>query len=62
MVFFVFIFLVALGLPYCMWAFSGYGERALLIVAVRRLPVAVASCCRAQAVGVRASVVVACGP
>ena len=35
--------LAALGLPCCAWAFSSCGERGLLFVVVRRLPIAVAS-------------------
>ena len=44
-------------------AFSSCGERGLPFVALRRLLIAVASlvACRAQALGVRASVVVVCG-
>ena len=44
-------------------AFSSCSERGLLFVALRRLLIAVASlvACRAQALGARASVVVACG-
>ena len=43
-----------------MRVFSSCGERGLLFVAVRRLLIAVASlCCGTQALGVRASVVVA---
>ena len=37
------IFLAALGLHCCMWAFSSCGKRGLLFVAVRGLPIAVAS-------------------
>ena len=51
-----------LGLRCCAQAFSSCGERGLLFVAVRRLLIAVASlCCRAQAPGMRAAVVVAHG-
>ena len=61
-IFFIYLFLAALGLCCCTWAFSSCGERGLLFVAVRRLPFAVVSlCCGAQAPGVRASVVVAHG-
>ena len=49
-----------------MWAFSSCGEQGLLLVAVRRLwagaawlLIAVASRCRAQALGARALVVAA---
>ena len=44
----------------CVWPFSSCGERGLLFVAVRRLLTAVASLV-AEALGARASVVVACG-
>ena len=44
----------------CAWAFSSCGERGLLFVAVRGLLIAV-TCCRVQALGARASVVVARG-
>ena len=50
-----------LGLRYCAWAFSSCGERGLLFVAVHRLLIVLASRCRAQALGVQASVVVAHG-
>ena len=36
------LFLVALGLCCCMWAFSSCGEQGLLFVAVRGLLIAVA--------------------
>ena len=39
-----FFFLVVLGLPCCLWAFSSCGERGLLFVAVHGLLIAVASC------------------
>ena len=39
----LFKFLAALGLRCCAWAFSGCGEWGLLLVAVRRLLIAVAS-------------------
>ena len=67
LVFFLFFFLAALGLCCCTWAFSSCGERELLIVAVHRLLIAGAShrggfsCCRARALGARASVVAAHG-
>ena len=51
-----------LGLRCCAQAFSSCGERGLLFVAVCRFLIAVASlCCGAQALGMRASVVVAHG-
>ena len=37
------LFLAALGLCCCAWAFSSCGEQGLLIIAVRRLLIAVAS-------------------
>ena len=40
---FIYLFLAALGLCCCTWAFSGCGERGLLFVAVRRLLIVVAS-------------------
>ena len=40
---YLFIFLAALGLRCCAWAFSRCGERGLLFVAVRGLLIAVAS-------------------
>ena len=55
--------MAVLGLHCCVQAFSSCGERGLLFVALRGLLIAVASLvvCRAQALGARASVVVACG-
>ena len=54
-------FLAALGLRCCARAFSSCNEQGLLF-AVRGLLIVVASlCCGAQALGTRASVVVACG-
>ena len=38
-----YLFLVALGLRCCVWAFSSCGERELLFIAVRGLLIAVAS-------------------
>ena len=40
---FIYLFLAALGLRCCAWAFSSYGERGLLSVVVHRLLIAVAS-------------------
>ena len=40
---FIYLFLAALGLRCCAWAFSSCSERGMLFVVVRRLPVAVAS-------------------
>ena len=60
--YFIYLFLSALGLRCCAQAFSSCGERGLLFVVVCGLLIVVASlCCRAQALGVWASVVVACG-
>ena len=50
-------FLVALGLCHCRQAFLYWGEWGLLFVAVHGLLIAVASRCRAQALGAWASVV-----
>ena len=59
---FIYLFLAALGVRYCARAFSSCGERGLLFLAVCRLLIAVASlCCKAWALGARASVVVARG-
>ena len=41
--FLIYLFLAALGLHCCMWAFSSCSERALLFVAVHGLLIAVAS-------------------
>ena len=57
---FIYLFLAELGLCCCVRAFSSCGERGLLFVAVLRLLIAVAFLCGAQALGVWASVVVAC--
>ena len=59
---FNYLFLAALGLRCCAWAFSSSGKLGLLFVVVRVLLIAVAfSCFGAQALGVWASVVVAHG-
>ena len=55
-------FLAALGLRCCAQAFSSCGEQGLLFIAVHGFLIAVASlvaCCGAQALGMRALVVVA---
>ena len=57
---FIYLFLAVLGLCCCAQAFSSCGEWGLLFIVVRGLLMAVASCCRAWALGARASVVVAC--
>ena len=59
---YLYLFMAALGLCCCARAFSSCGERGLLFVVVRGLLIVVASlCCRAQALGTRAAVVVARG-
>ena len=58
---FIYLFMAALGLRCCTWAFSRCGERGLLFVVVHGLLIAVASRCGAWALGARASVVVARG-
>ena len=59
---FIYLFLAALGLRCCVQAFSSCGKRGLFFLAVPSLLIAVASlCCRAQALGACASVVVALG-
>ena len=40
---YIYLFLAALGLSCCVWAFSSCGERGLLFVVVRGLLIAVAS-------------------
>ena len=40
---YLFLFLAALGLRCCTWAFSSCSEQGLLFIAVRRLLIAVAS-------------------
>ena len=60
-IYFIYLFLAVLGLRCWAWAFSTCGERGLLSVAMHGLLIAVASRCGAQALGTRASVVVACG-
>ena len=42
-IYFIYLFLVVLGLRCWAWAFSGCSERGLLSVAVHRLLIAVAS-------------------
>ena len=61
--FFIYLFLAALGLHCCEQAFSSCGELGLLFIAVRGLLIAVASlvACRAWALGTRASVAVTRG-
>ena len=60
--FYLFMYLAALGLCCCSWAFSSCGDQGLLFIMVRGLFIAVASlCCGAQALGMQVSVVVARG-
>ena len=42
-IYFIYLFLAALGLRRCAWAFSSCSERGLLFVAVHGLLIAVAS-------------------
>ena len=49
------------GLRCCAWAFSSCGERGLLFVVVPASHCGGFSCYGAEALGVRASVVAACG-
>ena len=59
---FIYLFLAVLGLRYCEWGFSTCGEWWLLFrCGARASHCAGFSCCRAQALGARASVVVAYG-
>ena len=53
--------MAAWGLRCYMWAFSTCGEQGLLFTVVSGILIAMASCCRAQALGMWTSVVVACG-
>ena len=39
----IYLFLAALGLHCCMWAFSSWGEQGLLFIAVHGLLIVVAS-------------------
>ena len=56
---FIYLFLAALGLCFCAWAFSSCGERGLVFVVVRGLLTAVTSRCGAWVLGAWASVVAA---
>ena len=59
---FIHLFIVALALHCCMWAFSSCSKQGLLFLAVHGLLIAVASlCCGARVLGAWASVVVAHG-
>ena len=49
--YFIYLFLAALGLCCCMWAFSGGSKGGLLFIAVCSLLIAVASRCGARALG-----------
>ena len=42
-IYLIYLFLAVLGLRRCAWAFSSFGERGLLFIAVQRLLIAVAS-------------------
>ena len=42
-IYFIYLFLAALGLHCCTWAFSSCGERGLLFIAMYGLLIAVAS-------------------
>ena len=42
-IYFIYLFLAALGLRCCAWAFSSCGEQGLLFIAVSGLLIAVAS-------------------
>ena len=57
----IYLFLAVLGLCCCAQGFSSCRERGLLFIVVRRLLIAVASCCGARVLGTRASVVVVHG-
>ena len=58
---FIYLFLAALGLCCCAWAFSSCGERGYSLLQVQASHCGGFSCCRAWALGARASVVVAHG-
>ena len=59
---FIYLFLTALGLCCCAWAFSSCGEPgAALHCGAQASHRGGFSCCGAWALGARASVVVACG-
>ena len=58
---FILFFFAALSLHRCSGAFSSFGERGALFIAVCRLLIVVASCCRAWVLGTGASVVAAHG-
>ena len=60
--YYFFFFLAVLGLRCCARAFSSCGERGLLCCSARASNCSGFSCCRAQALGTQASVVVARGP
>ena len=60
-IYFIYLFLVALGLRCCVWVFSSCGEQGLLFVMVRGLLIAVPSRRGSRALGAWVSVVVAHG-
>ena len=57
--YFIYLFLAALGLHCCARAFSSCGDQGLFFVAVCGLLIAMASHCGAWVLGTQASVVVA---
>ena len=62
LIYFIYLFLAAVGLRCCTQAISSCGERRLLFVVVRGLLIAVASSVAEHGLlGTRASVAVACG-
>ena len=61
---FIYLFIAVLGLRCCTWAFSSCGERGLLYssrCSARASHCRGFSCCKAWALGKRASVVAPCG-
>ena len=61
-IYYFILFLAALGLHCCTWAFSSCGNQgATLRCGARASHRSGFSCCGARALGVRASVVAACG-
>ena len=62
LIYFIYLFLAALGLRCCMWTFSSCGKRGLLLsCGARASHCGGFSCCGAWALGMQASVVVALG-
>ena len=58
---FIYLFLAALGLRCCAWAFFSCGEQGLLCCGARASHCGGFSCCGARALGAQASVAVARG-